>query len=146
MDFDSTVKLTIYRYFAATGLPPTAREVASVVGSVPDTIQAAYQRLFARRVLVLNPDGNSIRMAPPFSGIPTQHRVQVEKQQYYANCAWDALGVLAALNRDGTVYSRCEQSLDPLTISVRGGQPHPEPCVIHFAVPAAHWWDDIVHT
>ena len=24
--------------------------------------------------------------------------------------------------------------------------PVPEPCVIHFAVPAARWWEDILHT
>jgi hypothetical protein len=44
------------------------------------------------------------------------------------------------------VFSRCEQSLDPLHLRVHEGGPDPEPCVIHFAVPAALWWKDIVFT
>jgi hypothetical protein len=35
----------------------------------------AYARLRAQRVLALESDGESIRMAPPFSGVPTQHVV-----------------------------------------------------------------------
>ena len=26
------------------------------------------------------------------------------------------------------------------------GKPVPQDCAVHFAVPAAHWWDDIVYT
>jgi hypothetical protein len=29
---------------------------------------------------------------------------------------------------------------------VKNGQPVPLPYVAHFAVPAAHWWDDIIFT
>jgi hypothetical protein len=33
-----------------------------------------------------------------------------------------------------------------MLLEVRNGQPVPEECVIHFAVPAAQWWDDILYT
>jgi hypothetical protein len=33
-----------------------------------------------------------------------------------------------------------------MRLEVRDGRPVPRACAIHFAVPAAHWWDDIVHT
>ena len=85
-------------------------------------------------------------MAPPFSGVETQHRVSVAGKQYYANCAWDALGVVAALGKDGDVLSRCEQSLEPLELRVRNGEIGGDSCVVHYSVPAAHWWNDIVHT
>ena len=42
-------------------------------------------------------------MAPPFSGVETAFRVIVDDKSYYANCVWDALGVVAALGRDGEV-------------------------------------------
>ena len=45
---------------------------ASVKVSRADVL-ASYVRLRAQRVLVLEDDGTSIRMAPPFSGVPTQH-------------------------------------------------------------------------
>jgi hypothetical protein len=33
-----------------------------------------------------------------------------------------------------------------MNVVVRDGMPKPTPCVVHFAVPAAHWWDDIIYT
>src|SRR5947199_2116614 len=70
------------------------------------------RRLRAQRVLVLEPDGVSIRMAPPFSGVSNQHVVIVDETKYFANCAWDSFGIPAALHRPGRVHSRCEQSVN----------------------------------
>src|SRR5829696_1564851 len=136
MDFDTTVKLAVYNHIARTTRAPLPDEVAALVGAPADEVRAAYRRLYGKRVLVLHRDGESVRMAPPFSGIPTQHRVRVAGREYFANCAWDALGVIAALHQPGEVFSRCEQSLEPLYIRVGDEGPEPEPCVIHFAVPA----------
>jgi len=147
MDFDIQVKLAIYQHIAETTQAPAVEEVAARVGAAPADVREAYGRLYQNRVLVLEPDGISIRMAPPFSGVPTQHRVRVDDgRELFANCAWDALGVLAALHRPGEVLSRCEQTFEPIEFQVSTSGPEPEPCVIHFAVPAAHWWKDIVFT
>lgn len=146
MDFDVQVKLAIYRHIAETTQAPALAEVAADVGATEAEVQEAYQRLYRNRVLVLQPDGVSICMAPPFSGVETQHRVRVDGKEYFANCAWDALGVVAALHQPGEVLSRCEQTFEPIRFHVRDEGPDPEPCVIHFAVPAALWWKDIVYT
>jgi hypothetical protein len=146
MDFDTQVKLAVYRHIAETTGTPTVEAVAAAVGASGEEVREAYRRLSAKRALVLEPDGVSIRMAMPFSGIATQHRVRVDGKEYFANCAWDALGVIAALQRPGAVLSRCEQTLEPIEFAVGENGPAPELCVIHFAVPAAHWWKDIVFT
>jgi hypothetical protein len=106
----------------------------------------SYQRLRAQRLLVLEEDGSSIRMAPPFSGVPTQHIVEAEGIQYFANCAWDALGIPAALQKPATVHSRCEQSAEPFHLQVDLKGPEPSDWLFHCLVPAAKWWDDIVFT
>ena len=146
MDFDTQVKLAIYRHLAETGSRPSPAEVAERVGSDVASVLDAYPRLRAQRVLALEADGSSIRMAPPFSGVPTQHIVLVGGKQYYANCAWDALGVLAALHQPGEVHSRCEQSGEPLRLEVGLEGPQPSTWLFHCLVPAAKWWDDIVFT
>ena len=98
-------------------------------------------------VLFLEPDGETIRMAPPFSAVPTQHTVRVGNRTYFANCCWDSLGIPAALHAEADVFSRCEQTLEPVHLRVgRDGPVDPEPVVAHFAVPAAKWWADLVHT
>src|SRR5262249_12328645 len=146
MDRDLAVKLAIYEHFAAVGARPASREIAKRIGASIDEVRESYVRLRAERVLVLDDDGESIRMAPPFSGVATQHRVATAALTYYANCAWDALGIPAALGVAATVHSRCEQSLEPLKLTVSADGPEPSDWLFHCLVPAARWWDDIVFT
>jgi hypothetical protein len=146
MDFDTTVKVAVYRATAESGSPPLLEAVAEKVGATVAAIKQAYGRLRASRLLLLESDGVTIRMAPPFSGVPTQHRVTVNGIEYYANCAWDALGIPAALRRPGLVRSRCEQSLEPLHLPVGLNGPESSPWLFHCLVPAAKWWDDLVFT
>lgn len=146
MEFDTRVKLAIYRATAAAGRPPRLEEVARRVGKPPAEVEPAYTRLAQRRLLVLEPDGHTIRMAPPFSGVPTQHRVRAGGVVYYANCAWDALGIPAALHAEAEVLSRCEESREPLRLRVALDGPERSAWLFHTLVPAARWWQDIVFT
>src|SRR5262245_31131017 len=147
MDLDDTVKLEIYGTLARTGSAPTSSDVARALALPQDEVSAAFVRLHQRRLLVPEPgEPSRIRMAPPFSGIETPFRVQVGGTTYFANCVWDALGIPAALQRDAVVDARDGHTGEPMRLEVRGGEPVPTPCVIHFAVPAAHWWTDIVYT
>lgn len=146
MDFDTEVKLAVYRHFADTGQAPRPGELATRLGCSPDDVRAAFARLRQNRVLFLEPDGETIRMAPPFSGIPTGHRVDIGQQRYFANCAWDALGIAAALYREAMVFSSCGQSGEPLRLSVGIDGPEPSDWLFHCQVPAARWWADLVFT
>ena len=146
MEFDLQVKLAVYRHFAETGRGPAPEDVAERVGSDERRVIDAYRRLSALRMLVLEEDGSSIRMASPFSGVPTPHVVESDGVRYYANCAWDALGVIAALRKHGTVHSRCEQSGEPLHMEVGLNGPEPSEWLFHCLVPAANWWEEIVFT
>ncbi len=146
MESDLQVKLAVYRHFAETGQAPAPEDIAERVGSDERSVVDAYGRLSALRMLVLEEDGSSIRMASPFSGVPTQHVVESDGVRYFANCAWDALGVLAALRRPGTVHSRCEGSGEPLNLEVGVDGPGPSEWLFYCLVPAARWWDDIVFT
>jgi len=146
MDPEHRVKQAVYRHFAAVGSRPSVDAVAAGVALAVAEVREIFGRLREKRVLVLEADGESIRMAPPFSGVPTQHRVTAAGVSYYANCAWDALGIPAALRRPAIVRSRCEQSLEPLELAVSERGPEASSWLFHCVVPAAQWWDDIVFT
>jgi len=146
MDRDLDVKMAVYAHFAAMARRPAPEEIARSVGAAVPEVLEAYARLRAQRVLVLEADGSSIRMAPPFSGVPTQHVAVVGGQRYFANCAWDSFGIPAALGSAATVESRCEQSGEPLRLRVERDGPEASDWLFHCAVPAARWWDDIVLT
>src|SRR5262245_59271864 len=95
-EIDVEVKLALYRHFAETGRGPEADERPRPTNRTDRGGIASFQSLRAQRLLLLEADDRSIRMAPPFSGVPTQHRVHVHGIEYFGNCAWDALGIPAA--------------------------------------------------
>lgn len=147
MDFETTVKLTIYETISGTTRPPSTAEVARALDAPLQEVEAAYASLAEKRLLVLEPGAPSrIRMAPPFSGIETPFLVQVGGKGYHANCAWDAYGVAAALKSDADIETVDGHTGEPLRLQARDGQPVPVECVAHFAVPAAQWWRDIIYT
>ena len=146
MEFDTRVKLAVYHHFAETGQPPRPEEVAERIDSDIQSVLESYPRLRAQRLLILEGDGRSIRMASPFSGVPTQHTVEADGIQYFANCAWDALGIAAALHKTAIVHSRCEQSGEPFHLNVHRNGPEASDWLFHCLVPAAQWWDNIIFT
>ena len=147
MDFESAVKLNIYETLARTTRAPGTADVARALEAPLERVEAAFLSLHEKRLLVPEPgDPSRIRMAPPFSGVPTAFRVVVGDLAYYANCVWDALGIPAALDRDAVVEAADGSTGEPMHLLVKDARPLPEPCVIHFAVPAARWWEDILHT
>ena len=146
-EIDIRVKLAIYGAIADTGLAPTSIEVAKLTDLAEAEVLAAFTRLHAKRLLVPEPgDPSRIRMAPPFSGIPTSFPVEANGNRYYANCVWDAFGVAAALHANAIIEASDGFSGEPLMLAVEDNRPVPQPYVAHFAVPAAHWWDDIIYT
>jgi hypothetical protein len=144
--FDVTLRTAVYRHFATTGHSPTLDDMREAIGATSEQIRDGYRRLYAKRMLVPADDVASIRMAPPFSGVDTQHRATVNGTDYFANCAWDAFGVVAALGGTGKVLSRCEQTLEPLVLHLTPGGPPSSGWLFHSVVPAAEWWNDIVFT
>jgi hypothetical protein len=124
-----------------------ATDVARSLNTSVADVEAAFESLHQKRLLVPEPgDPSRIRMAPPFSGVATQFLVRVGEKAYYANCVWHALGIPAALHGDAVVGASDGYDAKPMRLEVKGGRPERQDCAIHFAVPAARWWDDIIYT
>jgi hypothetical protein len=146
-ELDRKVRLAVYRHFAAAGTAPGPDELATAVGAAEPDVEASLRRLSEAHLLVLHPDGAPrIWMAQPFSAVPTAFRVEAGGRSYFGNCIWDALGIPALLAADGVVSTGCADCGEPLELRVTAGRLEDDDGVAHFAVPAAHWWEDIGHT
>jgi hypothetical protein len=146
-EVDTKVKLAIYEITANTGQIPDTAEISRKIDINENEVLGAFARLHTQRLLVPEPgDASRIRMAPPFSGVPTAFPVEANGKRYYANCVWDAYGIAAALHTNAISRTSDGHTGEPLTLEVRNGQPLLKPYLAHFAVPAAQWWDDIVFT
>jgi hypothetical protein len=83
-------------------------------------------------------------MAHPFSAVPTPFLVEVKAHSCYANCIWDALGIPAILKQDASIYTSCGDCGAALTLQVVDGDLQGDEGILHFALPALRWWEDIV--
>lgn len=142
-EFDNDVRVEIYRSFIANGRAPVVAEIAEVVDAPLVDVESAFKRLHDEHVLVLAPGTPYIWMANPLSALPTPYRVSAGEKEFWANCIWDACGILAMLERDGDVTTRCPDCGSTLVLEVRDDKIEPLDGVVHYAVPAASWWDDI---
>jgi hypothetical protein len=138
-------KNEVFRCFVERASPPTMSQLAAALGVDDQRAWEACAGLARAHVLVVDPKRRHIDMALPFSGVPTPHRTVAGEHSWFANCAWDVLGVLAALDRDGEAHSRCADCEEPIALTVHGGEVRGE-AVMHVAVPAAEWWADIRFT
>jgi Alkylmercury lyase len=143
---DLELRNLTYAKVVQFGRAPIATELAAATGRDPAELVAGWQRLHDQHALVLNPATAEIRMANPFSTVPTAYRVHAAGRWWYANCAWDAFGICAALHVDGRIETSCPDCGEPLHIAVRDQRPDDESLLFHCLVSAAHWWDDIVFT
>lgn len=119
--------------FAAGGEPPDLRSED----------EAAARALAAAHVVVLDerPDGPPrIHMAHPFAAHREGTRVEAEGRTWWGSCAWDGLGIVAALGlRDARVES------NGIALAVRDGELDGD-ALFHVLVPARRWWDDVGYT
>jgi hypothetical protein len=122
-------RLQIFEAFAMTGAPPPVVDEEAVAG------------LAAQHVVVMEPGTRHIRMAHPFAAHRDGTEVRAGVRRWWGNCAWDGLGIVAALGlRDADLLA------DGHEIAVRQGRLVEADLLFHVAVPAARWWEDIGYT
>ena len=141
---DKVVRHHVYDYVMREGLPPTIAETSSAVSRSPDEVRVSFQRLADGHILVLQRGSGEILMTNPFSAVPTPFLVRVGDLSWYGNCIWDAMGIPAMLKADAAIEASCGCSGTAMHLAVTNGSLEEAPGIVHFAIPAAHWWDDIV--
>ena len=140
---DRDVRLAIMRGFVEDGRPPAPDELARSLDVAQIDAEAALRRLAEAHLVVLAPGTPYVWMANPFSAIPTSYRVQSGGRRWFGNCIWDALGILAAVGVDGRISTTCPDCGEPLELRTEGERILGDEAVVHYALPAARWWEDI---
>jgi mercuric ion transport protein len=120
---EDAVRRYILAQYPLQGRAPTVREISQAFGLTPDDTKTILQRLQAWDMLGLEPESSLIRLAYPFSSVPTPHAVNFdqwsEAKPVYAQCAIDALGLAFMLHRDLSITSSCASCAKAIAITVR---------------------------
>lgn len=136
--FDRKVRARIYEMFVDGVRSIDARALARSGSWSEEEVAASLRDLQTEHRVALTDDGG-VRMAHPFSGVPTPYRAEIGQGWWQANCAWDALAILSLLG-DGVVLGP-----GALRWAVSGGEVQPNG-MIHLVVPARSFWDDVGFT
>jgi hypothetical protein len=140
------IRLYIYAQMVDTSAAPSAADTARALSCSLAEVEAAYRALADAHVIVLRPNSTTIWMAMPFSNMQTAYTVIVRGRAYYAPCAWDAFGIAALLGADARIFTTCADCGGVLERKVYGGIVTETRGLVHFALPARRWWDDIGFT
>ena len=140
------VRLFVFGRAADTGRVPQPSEIAAALGRPQTEVEEALRQLAAGKVLILAPNDGNIWAANPFCAVPSPFRVEARGKSYWGICIWDALGVVAALNTDAVIRASCGDCSEPMLLEIKAGKLTRSEGIIHFAVPAHHWWDNIGFT
>ncbi|HEU0293646.1 MAG TPA: organomercurial lyase [Anaerolineales bacterium] len=180
------VRHFVYNHFADTTQPPSVEDTALHFNISTEEASELHRQLHHRHAIFLEPGTSTIRMANPFSGIPTDFKVHANGMTYYASCAWDMLGIPAALHTDAVIEAVYTESNESVQLEVKNGQittnhsddvtlsasegslppkretlpgtcargkcrsqqplPQSDMLLVHFPLPFARWYDDLVFT
>jgi len=140
------IRAFVYGHFAQTTHSPSVGETATHFGLTHEQAASAYEELHQRHAFFLKPGTHNILMANPFSGVETPFKVHANDKTYFANCAWDSLGIPAALQVDAVIEAVCAQSGEEIQLTVRGQKVQNTGALVHFLVPFKNWYDDLPFT
>lgn len=141
------VRTFIYQHFAATTRAPRLADLQQHFGFGQEEAVDLLLALHEIHALFLDLGTTNIRIANPFSAVPTPFVVDVNGKRYWANCAWDSFGVIAALQaEEGAIHATCVQSGAPLHLQIHQGEVVDTTAMIHVLVPFQQWYENMVYT
>jgi len=143
--FDLTIRNATYACFVELGRAPARADIAALLDVAERTVDDAWERLHDEHAIVLDSAGRLL-MANPFSAVPTPFRVTADGRRWNANCAWDAIGISAALQCDGEIETTCADCDEPIGLAIADATPSDDSLLFHCLVPANRWWNDIAFT
>ena len=144
---DQAIRRFIYDHVVEHGTAPAPDLIARQLSLPLAEVKQALLRLTeGHAVMVAQPQSCDLWRVAPFSAVPTAFEVRAGEKRWWANCIWDGLGILAALDRDGEVTTSCPCCNQAMSMSVKGGALEPAEGAIHFLLPVRDWYQDIVFT
>lgn len=143
---DSTLHYTIMKFMIEHGYAPNLEELVHLLGTTEENLLRALQHLQANHGAVLHPNGRSIWVIHPFATAPTNFLVRAGEKEWWGNCAWCSLGVAALVRSDVTIVTALGANGRQVEVQIEGGRLIETDLLVHFPVPMAQAWDNVIYT
>ncbi len=131
--FEHALLATAFRLLLAEARPVSPARLAQALGSDPARIQRTLARLDQQGRTRRDPTG-AVTGSHGLSVTPTRHELLLEQERrYWTWCAWDAVGILAALEAGGRIRSTSPASGAPIELDFHHGSPRrADPALVVF--------------
>lgn len=116
------VRRAAFTRLLATAAPITAAMLATEVGLTEGQVEAALGRLAATGAISRDESG-AVVAAGGLAVTPARHRLLLDGRQYWTWCAFDGIGIPAALELDAVLDTRCPACGAGLRITITAGNP-----------------------
>ena len=140
------LRVFVYRHLMQQGLPPAVSSLALEFAASESAARGALASLGIGKTILAHPRTGEIWMAGPFAAARTPYEVRGGSVSWWANCAWDMLGIPFIATKDVRVNATCADCQEPMTLEFGRLRPPQSEGVVHFLLPAHRWYDDIGYT
>jgi hypothetical protein len=140
-----TVRRYLYSRYLSAGRGASPSEIAAATDLKRDEVRAALEELERGVMVMLERDTDAVvRRCPPWSDIPTDHRIEVDGAfAAYAGCALEAVNAAFAYpGSQTTIKSACPHCGEPIELEFAGAELvdfSPEATVVHIGLNPRSW-------
>lgn len=123
LDSDAArVRQAAFRRLVATVAPVDVATLAVDTDLTPDQVESSLADLAVSGAVARHPAGPVVA-AGGLSAIPSRHQLRLDGRQFWTWCAFDGIGIPAALNVDAALDTRCPHCGQPIQVAMEGGRP-----------------------
>ncbi len=144
---DDALRIFIYERVIESGKPPSSIDIGMHFDVAPAVVRDRLAALKIGKTVLVHPESHEIWMAGPFASKPSGHSLTDGTTTWEANCVWDMFGVTMLVGRALRGKAKCPDCGEIMHVECDPAElPSDESRVVHFLVPARHWYADIGFT
>ena len=144
---DAQLRTFIYDHVITSGKLPLTAEIGLRFGITPVEARNRLASLKIGKTVLVHPETGEIWMAGPFASSSCGYELSDGTTTWQANCAWDAFGVAELVGKPLQARTNCPDCNKEIEFRCDPERPwNPPGAIVHFLVPARHWYDNIGFT
>jgi hypothetical protein len=125
---------------------PSRDELLIKLGCSNAELDRTFEDLADQHGVVLHPGTHRVWAIHPFSLAPTPFSVESGRRKWWGNCAWCSLGIAVLAGTTCDITTTLGAEGEPVRLTVDGGRLSRADLVVHFPIPMARAWDNVVYT
>jgi alkylmercury lyase len=132
LDFSDTIARQAFRSLLEGGSPLTVSALARRAQTDEGLVTETFEKLRRAGRAEIDDDGRLVGVFG-LTLRPTQHHLKLGDRQFFVWCAFDSVGIPAALGQSASVTSECAHCGKRISLDIMNGEPPDLPLVVSWS-------------